>query len=212
MVASSVSGKAVPLTAEDVDTDQIIPAQYLRLLTKKGLGRYLFYRWRHHEDGKPKPGFVLDDPKFKGARILVSGKNFGVGSSRENAVWALMDSGIDCVIAPSFGDIFYNNSAKNYLVCVKLSAEEVASLQRDATDGTLELEVDLLKREVTSGEGFSARFEMEPYVLKKLLERKDDLDLTAQLEEQISEYEKTRRSFTNEQAGGAFFEVNHRKQ
>jgi len=212
VATSSVSGKAVPLDAENVDTDQIIPAQYLTLLTKRGLGRYLFYRWRHHEDGSPMPGFVLDDPRFKGAKILVCGKNFGIGSSRENAVWALIDFGIVCIIAPSFGDIFYNNAAKNYLVCVKLPAAQVASLQRDAADGSLQLRVDLAKKEVTSRRGFSAKFEMEPSVLKTLSERRNDLDITHNLEGHISKYEKTRRSFANDRAAVTIFEADRRRQ
>lgn len=195
-----ISGKAVPIAIDDVDTDQIIPAQFLRLLTKKGLGGYLFYRWRYYEDGTPRTGFVLDEPKFKGACIIVAGKNFGVGSSRENAVWALADYGITCVIAPSFGDIFYNNAAKNYLVCAELSVEDVSLLQRKAENGDLTLKVDLARQEVTSDDGFSARFEMESAVLKKLRERKDDLDVTERWKEEISKYESGRKSFVNENA------------
>jgi 3-isopropylmalate/(R)-2-methylmalate dehydratase small subunit len=195
-----VTGRAVPIARDDVDTDQIIPAQFLRLLTKKGLGRYLFYRWRFDEDGTPRAGFVLDDPKFKGASIILAGRNFGVGSSRENAVWALMDYGIKCVIAPSFGDIFYNNSAKNYLVCAKLPADSVLQLQRKAGDGSMTLTIDLVKQEVTSADGFKARFEMEPSVLKKLTERKDDLQITEGWKEEISNFEKGRKNFVNENA------------
>jgi 3-isopropylmalate/(R)-2-methylmalate dehydratase small subunit len=197
---TAVTGKAVPIARDDVDTDQIIPAQFLRLLTKKGLGRYLFYRWRFDEDGTPRAGFVLDDPKFKGASIILAGRNFGVGSSRENAVWALMDYGIKCVIAPSFGDIFYNNAAKNYLVCAKLPADSVLQLQRKAGDGSMTLTIDLVEQEVTSADGFKARFEMEPAVLKKLTERKDDLQVTEGWKEEISNFEKGRKNFVNESA------------
>lgn len=195
-----VTGKAVPIARDDVDTDQIIPAQFLRLLTKKGLGRYLFYRWRYDEDGTPREGFVLDDPKFKGASIILAGRNFGVGSSRENAVWSLIDFGIKCVIAPSFGDIFYNNSAKNYLVCAKLPAESILQLQRKAEDGNLTLNIDLVRQEVISGDGFKVGFEMEPAVLRKLTERKDDLQITESWKEEISNYEKGRKNFVNEGA------------
>jgi 3-isopropylmalate/(R)-2-methylmalate dehydratase small subunit len=195
-----VTGKAVPIARDDVDTDQIIPAQFLRLLTKKGLGKYLFYRWRYDEEGTPRVGFVLDDPKFKGASVILAGRNFGVGSSRENAVWALLDYGIKCVIAPSFGDIFYNNAAKNYLVCAKLPAESVLQLQGKAQDGTLTLNIDLVRQEVTSGDGFKSGFEMEPSVLKKLTERKDDLKVTESWKEEISNYEKGRKDFANEGA------------
>ena len=195
-----VSGKAVPFAQDDVDTDQIIPAQFLRLLTKKGLGRYLFYRWRYDEDGTPRAGFVLDDPKFNGASIMIAGRNFGVGSSRENAVWALLDYGIKSVIAPSFGDIFYNNSAKNYLVCVKLQQETVLTLQKKAETGTLSLNIDVGKGEVTSRDGFTAKFEMESAIKKKLTERRDDIDITVDWKDQISEYERRRKDFLNESA------------
>ena len=203
----TVSGKAVPIAIDDVDTDQIIPAQFLSLLTKKGLGGYLFYRWRFHEDGTPRTGFVLDETKFMGASVIVAGRNFGVGSSRENAVWALIDYGIKCVISPSFGDIFYNNAAKNYLICVKLPAEVVIQIQQKATNGSLILKVDLARQEVTSDDGFSARFEMESSVLKKLTERKDDLETTERWKEEISKYEKGRKSFVNGNAGRILFET-----
>ena len=194
---SFVIGKAVPMARDDVDTDQIIPAQFLRLLTKKGLGKYLFYRWRYEEDGTPKEGFFLDDPKFKGASILVAGKNFGVGSSRENAVWALMDYGIRCVVAASFGDIFYNNSAKNFLVCAKMPQEAILSLQERASGGTLTLKVDLDRQEVSSPDGYLAGFEMDRAVLNKLIERKDDLKTTDGWLENISRFEKGRKGYTN---------------
>ncbi|MDG6898851.1 MAG: 3-isopropylmalate dehydratase small subunit [Nitrososphaerota archaeon] len=206
----SVSGKAVPLVADDVDTDQIIPAQFLRLLTNKGLGKYLFYGWRHLEDGRPKPGFVLDDPRFKGAPILVAGRNFGIGSSRENAVWALMDHGFQCVIAPSFGDIFYSNAAKNYLVCVRLGTEEVAELQRKASGGDLVLKVDLLKGEVTASGGISAKFEIEPAVLKRLRERRDDIEFTKRWEKEIVKYESSMRRHVDSAAGRTLFETESR--
>jgi 3-isopropylmalate dehydratase small subunit len=209
LTVGSISGKAVPLAAEDVDTDQIIPAQFLRLLTKKGVGKYLFYRWRYHEDGRPKPGFVLDDPKFKGAKILIAGKNFGIGSSRENAVWALVDHGIECVIAPSFGDIFYNNASKNYLTCVRLPPEQVATLLSKAESGNLVLTVDLAKREV-NGAGFLSKFEIEPAVLRKLTERKDDIDITGEWEGEISRYERSRRDPLNRGVGEKLFEAGTR--
>jgi 3-isopropylmalate/(R)-2-methylmalate dehydratase small subunit len=204
---SVVTGKAIPIARDDVDTDQIIPAQFLRLLTKKGLGKYLFYRWRYDEDGTPRVGFVLDDPKFKGASIILAGRNFGVGSSRENAVWSLMDYGIKCVIAPSFGDIFYNNAAKNYLVCVKLPADVISMLQRRAEDGALVLKVDLSGQVMSSDDGFSAKFEMESAVIKKLTERKDDLEITQEWKEEISKFEERRKSFMNKNSGKTLFET-----
>ena len=206
MTVSVISGKAVPLAAEDVDTDQIIPAQFLRLLTKKGVGRYLFYRWRYYEDGRPRSGFVLDDPKFKGAKILVAGKNFGIGSSRENAVWALVDHGIECVVAPSFGDIFYSNASKNYLACVRLPPDQVATLLARAESGNLVLTIDLTRLEV-SCDGFLSRFDIEPAVQRKLTERKDDIDITGRWEAEISRYERSRRDLSNRAMGEELFEA-----
>ncbi|MCS7129454.1 MAG: 3-isopropylmalate dehydratase small subunit, partial [Candidatus Caldarchaeum sp.] len=130
-----VVGKAAPLEADDVDTDQIIPAEFLKVIERKGLGRYLFYRWRYDDRGGLKGDFVLDRPEFRDAKILVAGRNFGIGSSRENAVWALTDFGIRCVIASSFGDIFYVNASKNSLVCVKLPEDKVSQLRNMAKQG-----------------------------------------------------------------------------
>ena len=184
-----VEGKAAPLEAENVDTDQIIPAQFLKLISRKGLGRYAFYRWRYDEDGRPKPGSVLDDPRFKDAVILIAGKNFGIGSSRENAVWALKDLGIRCVIAPSFGDIFYGNAAKNMLLCIKLPEETVKRLQEKARGGGLTLRIDLERQRITGG-GMELFFEIEPHIKEKFLEGLDEIDLTLQYEDLIENYER----------------------
>ncbi|MDW8044135.1 MAG: 3-isopropylmalate dehydratase small subunit, partial [Nitrososphaerota archaeon] len=144
-----VVGKAAPLEADDVDTDQIIPAEFLKVIERKGLGRFLFYRWRYDDRGALKGDFVLDRPEFRDAKILVAGRNFGIGSSRENAVWALTDFGIRCVIASSFGDIFYGNASKNGLVCIKLSDENVSKMRNLAKTGNLQVAVDLESQTIT---------------------------------------------------------------
>lgn len=184
-----IEGKAAPLRAENVDTDQIIPAQFLKLLSKKGLGRYAFYRWRYDEDGNPKPGFSLDEPRFRDAVILIAGRNFGIGSSRENAVWALTDLGIKCVIAPSFGDIFYNNASKNMLLCIRLPEKMVEILQEKAEGGDLTLRIDLESQKITGG-GLEISFDIEPHIRERFLKGLDDISLTLQYRDLIERYER----------------------
>ncbi len=185
-----ITGKAVPLDADDVDTDQIIPAQFLKLVEKKGLGKYLFYRWRYDDSGKLTGSFVLDKPEYSGAKILVAGKNFGIGSSRENAVWALKDFGIDCVIASSFGDIFYTNASKNALVCVRLDDSSVNKLRERAKQGNLILTVDL-ESQLVSYEKEVFKFEMEPHIRERLVKGLDEVGYTLSLyEDKIREYEQ----------------------
>ncbi len=201
-----VAGKVAPLEADDVDTDQIIPAQFLKMIERKGLGRYLFYRWRHDEQGKAVPGFVLDREEFRGAKILVTGRNFGIGSSRENAVWALMDAGISCVIAASFGDIFYNNASKNSLLCVKLAEQTVRRLSEEAKSGSLTLTVDLENQAVKYGGGKIA-FEIEPHVKERLRRGLDDIEMTLSMyEEEIKEYEKRVPTFLMPKARSLLWE------
>lgn len=186
-----IEGKAMPLEAENVDTDQIIPAQFLKLISRKGLGRYAFYRWRYDEEGKPRPEFILNNPKFKGASILIAGENFGIGSSRENAVWALKDLGIKCVIAPSFGDIFYNNAAKNMLLCIKLPEPIVKQLQERAKTGNLHLRIDLEEQKI-NGE---IPFEVEPHIRERFLKGLDEISLTLEKSHLIKNYEDKMPSF-----------------
>jgi 3-isopropylmalate dehydratase small subunit len=190
-----IAGKAVPLAIDDVDTDQIIPAEFLKLLTKKGLGRYLFYGWRFDEHGKENSDFVLCDEKFKGAMVLLAGRNFGIGSSRENAVWALVDFGIQAVIAPSFGGIFYDNAVKSFLACIRLPEADVRMLQRRAANGTLTLKLDLPARELTCDDGSKLKFAMEEHVRERLTSRQDDIDLTLCGVTTISEYEAHRPGY-----------------
>jgi len=190
-----IEGKAVPLAMDDVDTDQIIPAEFLKLLSRKGLGRYLFYRWRFDEQGRERGDFILCDERFKGAKILLAGRNFGIGSSRENAVWALVDFGIEAVVAPSFGDIFYGNAVKSFLACIRLPEADVRSLQKKAETGALNLRVDLPAQELTSDDGLRIKFAMEEHVKEKLINREADIDLTLDDVAAISEYEARRPKY-----------------
>ena len=184
-----LEGKAAPLDSDDVDTDQIIPAQFLKVTEKAGLSRYLFYRWRYSESGNLTGEFVLDRPDFTGSKTLVAGRNFGIGSSRENAVWALLDAGIGCVIASSFGDIFYNNASKNGLLCVKLQADAVTSLRQRAKGGELRLTVDLASQTISGG-GDTAHFDIERHIKERLVGGTDDIGLTmGTYEGEIKRYE-----------------------
>jgi len=188
-----VVGKAAPLEADDVDTDQIFPAQFLKVIERHGLERYLFYRWRYDDRGNLHGRFVLDMPDFRGTRILVAGKNFGIGSSRENAVWALTDAGIRGVIASSFGDIFYNNASKNGLVCVKLPDETVTHLRSRAKSANLLLRIDLLRQTISDGDKIP--FPIEPYIKERLLKGMDDIAFT------LSNYEPSIRAYELRMSG-----------
>jgi 3-isopropylmalate/(R)-2-methylmalate dehydratase small subunit len=186
-------GLVAPLDRANVDTDQIIPKQFLKRIERTGFGQFLFNDWRLRPDGSPEPGFVLNDPRYKGATILVAGKNFGCGSSREHAPWALADYGFSAVIAPSFADIFRNNCTKNGILPVVLSEAEVAEIIRRATEQqNYQLTVDLERCEVRDDQGFTASFQMEEFPRRCLLEGLDDIGLTLQYEEQITAYEARR--------------------
>ncbi len=180
-------GLAVPLDRANVDTDQIIPKQFLKRIERTGFGEFLFYDWRRKADGEV---FVLDEPRYQGASILIAGKNFGCGSSREHAVWALSDFGLRVVIGSSFADIFANNSSKNGFLTVVLLEDEVAELMRraEAKHG-YQLTVDLEQCRVSDDEGFSATFSMDEFVRHCLLEGLDDIGLTLQHEAEIAAYE-----------------------
>jgi 3-isopropylmalate/(R)-2-methylmalate dehydratase small subunit len=183
-------GKVAPLERVNVDTDQIIPKQFLKRIERTGFGEFLFYDWRRGQDGKPDPSFVLDHPKYKGASILIAGKNFGCGSSREHAVWALADFGFRVVIASSFADIFANNSSKNGFLNVTLREDEVAELMRRAEQHEgYQLTVDLEQRKVDDHQGFSAKFQIDDFIRHCLLEGLDDIGLTLQHEDRIAGYE-----------------------
>lgn len=187
------AGKVVPYDMPDVDTDQIIPARFLKKIDRVGFGELLFHELRYEEDGSPKPGFVLNNPRYAGGTVLVSGPQFGIGSSREHAPWALQQYGFRAVIAPSFGDIFRNNCHQNGLLPVALSTAEVDAIiaRAQEIDG-YEVTVDLEAQEVRDAHGFSASFEIDPFRKENLVQGMDDIGLTLRNEEAIAEYERAR--------------------
>ena len=190
------TGAVAPLDRSNIDTDQIIPKQFLKRIERTGFGEFLFYDWRFQPDGQPEPAFVLNDPRYRGATILVAGRNFGCGSSREHAPWALLDFGFRALIAPSFADIFANNCAKNGIVTAALSEAEVAELVRRAQElPGYQLTVDLERREVRDAEGFKAAFAMDEFRRRCLLEGLDDIGLTLRHEPKIAAYEARRPSW-----------------
>ncbi|MFY9742082.1 MAG: 3-isopropylmalate dehydratase small subunit [Candidatus Sulfotelmatobacter sp.] len=183
-------GRVAPLDRVNVDTDQIIPKQFLKRIERTGFGEFLFYDWRFGADGKKNSGFVLDDPRYAGASILVAEKNFGCGSSREHAVWALADFGFRAVISSSFADIFANNSTKNGFLTVRLSEHEISELMKRATDSSnYELTIDLEQCEVRDNQGFCAKFPIDEFVRHCLLNGLDDIGLTLQHGSEIAAYE-----------------------
>jgi 3-isopropylmalate/(R)-2-methylmalate dehydratase small subunit len=182
-------GLVAPLDRVNVDTDQIIPKQFLKRIEKTGFGQFLFYDWRFATDGK-KNAFVLDQSRYAGASILVAGKNFGCGSSREHAVWALADFGFRAVISSSFADIFANNSTKNGFLTVRLNDDEVAELlQRASKIPNYELTINLEQCLVCDDQGFSAKFPIDEFVRECLLNGLDDISLTLQHKAEITAYE-----------------------
>lgn len=184
-------GRVAPLDRVNVDTDQIIPKQFLKRIERTGFGEFLFYDWRFTPDGKGFPDFVLHEPRYEGASILVAGRNFGCGSSREHAVWALADFGFRAVIASSFADIFANNSTKNGFLPVRLSEDEVAVLMQRAEDiDDYEVTIDLEQRKVRDDQGFEAEFAIDEFIRHCLLNGLDDIGLTLQHESEIAAYEK----------------------
>jgi 3-isopropylmalate/(R)-2-methylmalate dehydratase small subunit len=187
------TGKTVALYQPNIDTDQIIPKQFLKRIERTGYGEFLFYDWRFNSDGSINDDFILNNPKYTGASVLLAGANFGCGSSREHAPWSLADYGFSVVIAPSFADIFYNNSLKNGLLPIRLSEEQVAGLvEKSVNDKNYELTIDLEKQTVSDNHSFEASFEIEEFRKYCLLNGLDDIGLTLQNESKISEYENLR--------------------
>ena len=183
-------GNVVPLDRANVDTDQIIPKQFLKRIERTGFGEFLFYDWRRGKDGLPDPTFSLNQPRYKGASILVAGKNFGCGSSREHAVWALEDFGFRAVVAPSFADIFANNCVKNGVLTVVLTESEVETIVRRTNEQpNYQLTLDLEQCKVQDDSGFSATFQIDDFTGHCLLEGLDDIGLTLQHEPEITAYE-----------------------
>ena len=177
-----------PLDKVNVDTDQIVPKQFLKLIQRTGFGQYLFYDWRYEKGGIPRKDFVLNDPAFQNSRILLARDNFGCGSSREHAVWALDDYGFKVIISTSFADIFYNNCFKNGILPIRVPDEVLEKLFSTKS----EIEVDLETQSIKA-DGISISFQIEPHWKKILLEGLDDIAMTLQHEDQIVKYERSHK-------------------
>jgi len=188
-----LDGRAAPLAMANVDTDQIIPKQFLKTIEREGLAKGLFYDLRFDGDGKAKPDFVLNQPAYQGASVLIAGDNFGCGSSREHAPWALLDFGLRCVIAPSFADIFYNNCFENGLLPVALPEDAVKAIMDEAKGGNHMVSVDLETQTVVSPSGRKFSFEIDPGRKEKLLKGLDAVGETLQHAGDISVYEERRK-------------------
>jgi len=186
----TLTALAAPLDRTNVDTDQIIPKQFLKRIERTGYGEFLFFDWRRTASGDPNPDFELNNPRYKGAQILIAGKNFACGSSREHAAWALSDYGFRAVIAPTFADIFFSNAGKNGIVLVRLSEEQVAELLTNAkTISNYQLTVSLEAQTVTDTQGFHATFEVDPFRKFCLIEGLDDIGLTLRHEPALDKFE-----------------------
>ena len=191
---TTLRGIAAPLPMIHVDTDMIIPKQFLKTIKRTGLGKNLFDEMRYTPDGKEKPDFVLNRPAYRKATLLVAGANFGCGSSREHAPWALLDFGIRCVIAPSFADIFYNNCFKNGILPITLPQAIVDELMDDARKGAnARLTIDLANQTITRPDGGVVNFEIDPFRKHCLLNGLDDIGLTLEKGKSIDTFEATRR-------------------
>jgi 3-isopropylmalate/(R)-2-methylmalate dehydratase small subunit len=187
---TTLEGVAAPLKVVNVDTDMIIPKQYLKTIKRTGLGKALFAERRYRDDGSENPYFVLNKPAYRKAKILVTGGNFGCGSSREHAPWALLDFGIRCVISTSFGDIFYNNCFKNGILPIRVSARDLDKLFDDAERGAnATLSVDLAKQEIRGPDGGMVKFEIDAFRKHCLLNGLDDIGLTMAKKDKISGFE-----------------------
>ena len=187
---TDLHAKAAPLDVANLDTDQIIPKQFLKTVEREGLGKGLFYDLRFDEQGQPKPDFVLNDPRYAGAGVLIAGDNFGCGSSREHAPWALLDFGIRCVISTSFGDIFYNNCFKNGILPIRVTQEDLDKLFDDAERGAnATLSIDLGKQEIHGPDGGTVKFEIDAFRKHCLLNGLDDIGLTMEKKSSIDAFE-----------------------
>jgi len=185
------TGIVYPLNRENVDTDQIIPKQFLKRIERTGFGQYLFYHWRFDEEGNKRSDFPLNNPKYDDATILVAGDNFGCGSSREHAPWSLLDYGFRVIIAPSFADIFYNNSLKNGIIPIQLEQDQIDQWMEQAAASKLSLTIDLVKQLITDGKGHEIAFEISDYHRDNLINGWDEIALTLQLEDEIAAYERS---------------------
>lgn len=186
-----VESVITPLDRKNVDTDQIISKEFLKRIERTGFGQYLFYHWRFNQDGSKVEDFVMNDPRFDGSRILVAHDNFGCGSSREHAPWAIQDYGFDVVIAPSFADIFHNNCYKNGILPIQLKEAEVEQLlEKGLAEGTYKVTVNLEEQTVKGEDGVQYQFDIDPYNKKMLLNGWDEISITFQYEDDIKKYEE----------------------
>lgn len=184
------TGLAVPLNMSNVDTDQIIPKQFLTRIERTGFGQFLFYNWRLDENGNKRPDFILNKPKYENASILITGENFGSGSSREHAPWSLLDYGFKVIIAPNFADIFYNNSFKNGLVPIEIDKDQVNDWLKQAEEGILNLTINLEEKTITDVErDLKISFDMPEYRRQNIMNGWDEIALTLKVEDKISAYE-----------------------
>jgi len=191
---TTLTGVAAPLDMINVDTDMIIPKQFLKTIKRTGLGKSLFFEMRFDDDGNEKPGFVLNKPAYRKAQILVAGDNFGCGSSREHAPWALLDFGIRCIISTSFADIFFNNCFKNGILPIALPKEDVDKLMDDARRGAnATVTVDLARQEIRGPDGGCIKFDIDPFRKHCLLEGLDDIGLTLQKAQAIETFEEKQK-------------------
>lgn len=189
------TGKVAVLNRANVDTDQIIPKQFLKRIEKTGYGRFAFFDWRYLADGSENPEFELNQEKSKGATILLAGENFGCGSSREHAPWALSDFGFKVILAPSYADIFHQNCLKNGLLPISLDQSVLDVIREKTNDANYVLTINLEKQLITDNQGLSKSFEVDPYWKDMLLHGKDEIDLTLNYDEQIKQFEERRASF-----------------
>ena len=190
-----LTGVAAPMPLINIDTDMIIPKQFLKTIKRTGLGKNLFDEMRYDEAGKEKPDFVLNKPAYRNAKIIVAGDNFGCGSSREHAPWALLDFGIRCIISTSFADIFYNNCFKNGILPIVLPKEDVDKLMDDAERGAnAVVTIDLAAQEIRGPDGGIIKFDIDPFRKQCLLEGLDDIGLTLKKEKSITTYEAKHQS------------------
>lgn len=187
---NKITSVMTPLDRKNVDTDQIISKEFLKRIERTGFGKYLFYHWRFHPDGSPIQEFVLNDPRFQGSKILVAQENFGCGSSREHAPWAILDYGFRVVIAPSYADIFYNNCVKNGILPIRLGEQEVDKLIRKGQQETFRLDINLEEQTVTGQDGSQYTFSIDPYWKEMLLKGWDEIALTIQYDSYIAAYEQ----------------------
>lgn len=191
---TKINAVAAVLDRDNVDTDQIYPKQFLRTIQRKGLGQYAFYDMRFEADGSAKTDFFLDQPPYNKAQILITGKNFGSGSSREHAVWSLMDIGIRAIISSDYGDIFYNNAFKSGMLPIVLPPEQVdALMQEERENPGAPIEIDLEKQTITRGNKFSFHFEIDEFRKQSLLNGTDDIDRTLEKQNFINAFEEKRK-------------------